>query len=111
MLYDPKWKRKEKRKTKTLSLVFTEAADLIRDRGHSIGKLVDDEGRLCLYGAINLAMHGDPVRCTTKSTNAVDKLRPLLGGEHPVRWNNEPERTRLEVVGLLRKAARALSKG
>lgn len=106
MLYDPKWKKRKA--TRSLSQIYNEAADAIRDHGHSRGQLRAKDGSMCVWGAINLVAEGDPFRVSGASS---DRLKPLskIVGRHVISWNNEEGRTKRQVLGLLRKAARAVT--
>lgn len=106
MLYDPNWKKR--RATKSLAQIYNDAADAIRDHGHSRGQLRADDGSMCIWGAINLAAAGDPFNVGGESS---ERLKPLskIVGRHVINWNNEDGRTKRQVLGLLRKAARSIS--
>lgn len=115
MLQKPDWDLNEVGKT------LWAAANYMEEHGHVKGVLRDEQGRVCLLGAINMVVFGkesmhsraaydDPnitVRC--KASRAVkDLLRDKLGTEYiygEVYWNNQPERTKDEVVQVLRDAA------
>lgn len=105
MLYDPKWKAKKS--AKTLPQIYNEAADAIREHGHSRGELRADNGSMCVWGAINLVADGDPFKVEKDSSARLSPLSEIVG-KHVISWNNEEGRTKRQVIGLLRKAARRL---
>lgn len=85
--------------------VFKAAAAAIEKHGHCRGLLKSfDNDSMCLMGAISLVMHGDPLKPTEDVRRMADLLMPLTG-INPIAWNNRPERTKEQVVSLLRKAA------
>lgn len=106
MLFDPKWKAKAP--TKSLSQIYSEAADAIRKHGHSRGQLRARDGSMCVWGAISQVVDGDPFKASRRS---MEMLKPLsaIVGTNVIGWNNMESRTKRQVLGLLRKAARRLS--
>lgn len=100
----PKWEG-DLKCGKTLSEVYAAAADAIEAHGHSIGQLRDREGKMCLWGAINFAVYGDALDAFKGTSAMLGPLREFTGGRFPISWNNEPGRTKDEVVSVLRKAA------
>jgi hypothetical protein len=103
MLFDPKWKAKKT--AKSLPQIYNEAADAIRERGHSRGELRDKDGSMCVWGAINLVAEGDQFAVGGESSTRLAPLSKIVG-KHVITWNNEEGRTKRQVIGLLRKAAR-----
>jgi hypothetical protein len=84
--------------------IAAKAADLIEQRGHAKGALYDHRGRLCLLGALNMAVSGLP-RHNHGGTRAMRYVEQFIGDQDAVRWNNAPERTPEEVIAVLRRAA------
>lgn len=104
MLYDHKrWDKKVK--AKTLSQIYSEAADAIRDHGHSRGELRAKDGGMCIWGAINFVTYGHLINVSKESMAMLPPLSRIVG-RGVIGWNNEDGRTKRQVIGLLRKAAR-----
>lgn len=113
MRYDPGLIAKAKQEEWRGKLI--EAADIVRKRGLCKGTLEDEDGRVCLRGALNAVYWGSPVAlligCNSNGRIFVDGqvLRYLRSrGFIPVttaHWNNEPERTAEEVIDVLEGAA------
>lgn len=103
MLYNERWEKKSK--AKPLSQIYSEAADAIRDHGHSRGELRAKDGSMCVWGAINFVAYGNPLDVSRGSRDMLAPLSAMVG-KHIVCWNNEDGRTKRQVIGLLRKAAR-----
>jgi hypothetical protein len=105
----------------TVHKVLLNAADLIEQRGWTRGIHQDAEGRLCVHGAINVAVLGMPCvgnivifRLDEFLTGAWVQLRDYLlaKGVEPdsvsagcIIWNDAPGRTKEEVLQALREAA------
>jgi hypothetical protein len=81
--------------------MLTAAADLIEQRGWCQRKFQDDDGRLCVEGAI---YHGLAV-LDRVCFDAVRILRRHIGDDSLIRWNDQPGRTQDQVVAALRAAA------
>ena len=96
------------RKPKTLSAIFSAAADAIEKHGHAIGRLKDSRGRMCLWGAISFVVDGDPYIASHRTHKMLDHLIPFTAGISPIAWNNRHSRKKWQVVAMLRKAAAAL---
>jgi len=117
MLYDKKWDDKFA-ELQAQRAALHQAADLIEKHGHAKYALRNSEGRLCLLGAINMAVTGDPLhelpascKLYCKVDEVVKKNRPdfpFHRFNHAVDWNNAPERKPEEVIALLREAADAV---
>jgi hypothetical protein len=70
--------------------VLRRAKQEIEERGWTRRKYVDDDGCVCLYGAINLAVAGDPFyNWSTASDDAVRKLHAVIGWTFLDDWNDE----------------------
>lgn len=83
------------------------AIKAIKERGHTKGALFDENGAVCLAGALNVAHHGDPTFCYPSDdymNRAVRKLgfKTYLAA---VKWNNAPKRRVETVLARLGKAA------
>ena len=115
MLYDPK--------TNPVIKALYDAADIVEQRGLAKRTQQDSEGRVCLHGAISIAVNGRAF-CVTEMDarigGAVKRyLRQRLGYVPTsdssdwgcARWNNAPERTQVEVVAALRETASMLVVG
>lgn len=91
------------------------AADLIEKNGHAHGRLITDDGRMCIAGAINMAVNGDPCDWRGKTHD----LLSLVGqyalklknydSMNVVDWNNNPARTQASVVAALRETAQKVA--
>lgn len=100
----------------TAADVLNRAADLLGEWGWCKGA-ARHEDSFCLLGAIAFAANGYPPRssaitdadCTDLYVTAKEILRPFTGGELGI-WNDEPGRTKEQVVAKLREAARAASR-
>lgn len=114
MLYDKKWELDETGK------ILMKAADYLEEHGHTKNRNVSHKGEVCLHGAINAAVYGDPrsSRHEDECQNAVVKrafdyltsrgvsgVRCSSGFYGMAEWNDMPERTKQEVVDALREAA------
>lgn len=80
------------------------AAKWVEKRGHAKFVLMDESnGHICLLGAINLAMSGDPRqsggdwRSPLRLLESVIQDAPSSG----VAWNNDAERTPEDVIDVL----------
>ena len=100
----------------TISDVLSRAADAIQERGHCKGNFVDAAGNLCVAGALYLAA-GLPVVGIAKPRDGWDAAKSYADadeaaaafrryvGSSVYTWNDQPERTKEEVVAALRAAA------
>lgn len=88
------------------------AASLIREMGWSKGRLQNENGAICISGALALVLNGDP----RKTLGLVDSplyksvlvtLNQNLGTNYTLlsMWNDHQDRKQEEVVDLLRDAA------
>lgn len=83
-----------------LAAVFTAAADLLERDGWCQGEYEDGEGRRCAAGAISCVTTGDDDAYAL----ARGALRAATNGRIAI-WNDDPARTKAEVIGLLRDLA------
>lgn len=94
--------------------VLERAADLIEANGLAKGILKDDKGRHCAMGAILTVLDG---RCDASIGATIDALVATLPEYCPlfhapeiwspvVLWNNDVDRTEVEVVEAFRQAAK-----
>jgi hypothetical protein len=97
MLYD---RRKD---LPVANWTLLQAADVLRERGwcqHSLS----DGGRFCAEGAIREAVDG-----TLAKTSPLDRARGLLkkhlGVKYIAVWNDDPGRTKEQVIDALETAA------
>lgn len=94
--------------------ILMHAADLIEARGHAKKILHAANGSLCFNGAILTALGAELDEYsrfnyqTDENQSKVGRITsyvmPFLK-EHPVNWNNRPERTKEEVVAKMRELA------
>lgn len=90
--------------------LFAEAADIVEERGWWQGHYFGPNGEVCLIGACLAAQTGArrsaDLPADFRFGWVEDALEPLLGrwGRSAV-WNDDPARTKDEVVALLRQAA------
>lgn len=93
-----------------VSGILNRAADVIVERGWTTGEIQDRRGAVCLVGALNLAITGnslDPVFGNRKWSLAEAYLREVTDAPgHAWEWNDVPGRTKEQVIGALREAAR-----
>jgi hypothetical protein len=90
-----------------------EAADIIEERGHCKGVVENEQGNVCLYGALCFAFAGTAKMfyaagahdATVRVGEYLGLNGPFGAGSAAVRWNNAPERTKEDVVNALRGAA------
>jgi hypothetical protein len=108
--------------------IYRAAADVIRrngwNQGHFYGLEAFGEGRprelcpLCLLGAVNLAVNGDPADLRGAATVArhwlAGLIRPGMSAAQLAkqpgivpRWNDQPGRAAVDVLDLLARAATA----
>lgn len=116
MLYDPKWEvTAPTKRRRPWQKMLLEAANIVERRGLAKGRQEDDDGHVCVQGAISIAAtgatvnNGDAYCLATKmlsrylrATGVEERLAPETGCAY---WNNQPERTQEDVVGALRAAA------
>lgn len=124
MLYDPKWETQtdETAPREPWRDLLMQAANVIRQRGLAKGTQEDELGRVCLHGAINVALTGtsfddddddDPDCASSRACRAVYEYLRLQGVSEALTspggsayWNNRPERTKDEVIAALENAAK-----
>lgn len=96
--------------------VFRRAAEVLRERGHCKGSLGDFEGRVCLYGALDVALDWMGLDTTTSPElywSVADRMiRDMEPGysterefEVAAAWNDEPSREQTEVEKFLLQVA------
>lgn len=94
------------------------AADLIIQVGHCKGEFTDVYGSHCATGAINTYIISDIIRsggCLTSNArfNRVAAVKTLVRNAAPCNsitvWNDQPERTKEEVIEMFRRAALLVS--
>lgn len=103
MLYDTKWD-KEVKVVDEVGQILLKMADYIEKHGWCQGRLENPCGAVCARGAL--------FKVTTNPVyqNVEARLSKCVGGERDpvnnvVNWNNAPERTKEEVVAMMRHAA------
>lgn len=79
--------------------MIRQAGDVLRLRGHCRNELEDEQGRVCLNGAMNIALHGDSMFGNYDTEHPFLEAASVAIGDNcaAVLWNNEPERTPEEV--------------
>lgn len=80
------------------------AEERIRERGWCQRAFEELDGRVCLLGAVNLAC----TSCADHSNSVAYKFRTHLKYElfdDPATWNDDPMRTKEEVLAVLRRIA------
>lgn len=88
--------------------LLLKAASVLEKRGLWKHWFAEPGGiRLCMIGALRVAQHGKPeVANYGVGDIARRRLRAKLGPDDaPAQWNDEPERTKEEVVAMLRAVA------
>lgn len=109
---------------KTAKQILTEAADIIERNGWVQGRFYDYrqfragtprvDCSVCLVGAINIAMWGDPVHPLRVGRpefywQIMDALEVQAGTESVDDWNDAGDRTAEEVTTLLRTTAERIN--
>lgn len=83
--------------------ILIKAAELVAERGLAKGLRISN-GSLCAYGAIAMAVNG-AAYCDSGCAKAQDRMSNMLRLYDFSVWNNEPERTKEEVIDALVAAA------
>jgi hypothetical protein len=80
------------------------AAQIVRERGWTQGRYEEEDGRMCVEGAMSLA-HG--YQAPAGNCDVVADLFALrqVTLENVVDWNDAPERTAEDVIAALEAAA------
>jgi hypothetical protein len=86
--------------------VLNRAAALIVKRGLAKDTYRDNHGCLCMFGAIAVAAKKRLGYAHQGSHPIHQLLVKVTGYGSPGLWNDEPERTKAEVVAALREAAK-----
>jgi hypothetical protein len=107
------------------------AADIMAERGHCKNALTDEEGRLCLEGALRVAtgytLEPIPFPCSSEEKESFDNWslllwRPVAGAARDLLhlddstrtccsvsgYNDHPDTTKEDVVLLLKRAGKKL---
>jgi hypothetical protein len=98
--------------------VLTKAKDVLKERGWTQGRYVEDmctgEGPVCLFGAINTVVMGDPrIDVSNEETRELRLLVQAVNyetseyleyGAEVADWNDDPERTVFDVERVLDRA-------
>ncbi len=108
MLYDKKWDE-IKPITKPLEpwqQTLLEAAHELRTRGWCQGVSEDRYGRVCLFGALSLAVGGNPKYIPHDQSHQFEPLmNKLTSVGYSIPWNDTKGRTKEEVIAALEKVA------
>lgn len=98
-----------------VAAVYERAADEIKRRGgiHK-GDYGDDPRnpgtcRVCIYGALNAVLFGDPFDETNRLPQPVEAALRAKVGNCPDVWNDAPPTTADDVIRLLRDLAREVA--
>lgn len=102
---------------KTDAELLRKAADLMRKRGHAKHRLEDSRGRVCLFGAISLAICGNPEGMPNRAYTLLGRIERYLARKlgtnvnlfDAVEWNNMTSRRGAEVIAALRGAAKPIA--
>ena len=112
MLFDPKWNEPKSNELWRQNLLL--AAGIVRRRGLAKWEQEDRTGRVCVHGAISIAItgetHNDRLCCAEtralyrylRSQGVPEDLTSPVGS---ARWNNQDERTAADVIEALEGAA------
>lgn len=92
---------------KTPKAILKHAAKLIEERGWCRGDYEDDDGRLCLIGAIRLASTGSSNRHNHRTEDAYRAFRWAENISDAVYWNDARSRSKHQVIKALLKASEA----
>lgn len=85
--------------------LMLKAADLIEKHGHAKGSYTDARGGYCFMGALHVAETGDTMGTNGLSSEACHRVMKHIGSRGFIDWNDAPERTGAEVVGIMRRVA------
>ncbi len=91
--------------TAGLRAVITTAADVIERVGWTQGQSRSLTGAVCIGGAVAIAADGDE----DAELHATFALGQMLPWPSLLEWNDEPERTRGQILAFLRHAARTVT--
>ena len=105
--------------------ILDKAADLLAKRGHCKHQYEETDGRLCLFGALNIAADCGPNGRTPKLLGALDDATQarsaiekwIARNERPrpvgalAGWNDAPERTKEQIIAAFRECAAELRAG
>ncbi len=114
MYYDKRWDRHVEitplQPPEKWRLILRRAADVLDDARWIQGMPTDRAGGYCLLGAISLVAYGRMCSFGPKSNarRAVEAVSRYIGEPPDFRiwvWNDEPGRTKQEVIATLRAAA------
>jgi hypothetical protein len=81
------------------------AAEMIARHGHCKQAVFHKDGSMCLYGAIHTARVRHWNVFLHKATDALCKVTHMTNECDLITWNDQPERTKEEVINALREAA------
>jgi len=99
MLWDPS---KDKPIVDKTGECYLKAIEIIEQKGWCQGKLMNNQGEVCMAGAIQMATY-QSVALQGKALKLMHKTLGTLIS----RWNDAPERTKDEVIAKLREIAYA----
>lgn len=95
--------------------VLIKAAAYMQRHGHARGQLENTKGAVCLAGAINKVLTGDPQSWPPRTDRLLKRIARYLGFKvgyddyYPaITWNNQNGRTKRQVVAALRATAKQL---
>jgi hypothetical protein len=99
MLYDKKWDQKQQQSNPGRRLLLA-AANYIEEHGWCQGALENINGQVCLVGALDKTKDYNDQGYYPAILAIQDIIGPRFG-----EWNDQPGRTKEDVVNLLRQVA------
>ena len=87
--------------------ILIKAAELIAERGHCKGELYDNDGRLCMMGAMEMATFGKTFGTTGNDyalETAIEKVLDEVDQSIP-HFNDHPATTAEDAILTLKRAA------
>ncbi len=113
MLFDPKWTASPVVLVEPWRQNLLRAAQIVRQRGLAKYTQEDRVGRVCVHGAISIALTGK-IHCEEDCAERIALYRYLRSKGVPegitlmddsAHWNNQEERTAADVIEALEGAA------
>lgn len=100
MLWDPKWQVEVTRPAlEPWQKVLMDAADVIEKRGWCKGRLESADGAVCTMGALIKAVSGAVLGGAYRTASS--RFEAYIGTKHVGMWNDNPSRTKEQVVFAL----------
>jgi hypothetical protein len=103
--------------TLTIEQLAARAANVVADRGHTKGQMEEhvNGGPVCTLGAICVALTGEASQPPKDDegwellTGLRNRMQQVVGQIRLADWNDAPERTAADVVGLFEMVAAGYS--